>query len=398
MSVSKRLKSQDDSDDDVVFAAQVVMAKRRKIMMLSHAFVKAADDVLRAYVTYRGGFNAVTTFQNDERTFDFDTSCHKLFVQDFRFTKDQVNTIVRCFIHQCQFPAVVVSYARDTADLRDAFLMMCMKYAWPTRLGHLRRLFGTSISRISRIIKTLREMMFKKFFPKMRCPDPLSAEDLQRFAQVVSTKSGVDVVFGFLDGTVRPICKPSIGQSEFYSGKDRLHAIKFQICNTPDGIIRHIDGPWPGRRHDHHMVNSAPLSSGSPALTSWIIAHPPTRWGTPYVVYADQGYWQQPGIQVPWPDADFNPEHAVFNDMMKTSRISVEWEFGHILEHWAALHYRPGQKILTNMKLGQMYIVAAFLTNVFNCLRPSKTSIYFKLSPPSLEDYISSLITGNIVE
>jgi hypothetical protein len=390
-SMSLSSKHQDDSDDELVLAAQVSFSKRRKILTFSQVFVKAADDILRAYITFRGGMHAVETFENDAGIFDWDSYCNKLFVQDLRFSKQQVETIVHCLIVNCNFPTHVVSYAGDKSELRIAFLMLCMKYAWPTRLGHLRRLFGTSISRISRVIKALREMIFQRFFPKMRCPNVLSADQIQRFAHAVSEKSGIDVVFGFLDGTVRPICRPSIGQSEFYTGKDRLHAIKFQICSTPDGIIRHIDGPWPGRRHDAHMVNSSPLSTGSPALSSWILSHPPTRWGTQFVVFADQGYYKQPGIEVPWPDAEFNVEHAIFNDLMKTSRIAVEWEFGHILEHWAALHYRPGQKILTNMKLGQMYIVAAFLTNVFNCLHPSKTSLYFNCAPPSLEGYLSSL-------
>jgi hypothetical protein len=248
----KRVLHQDDSDEelDIIVAARVAIAKRRKFINFSQVFIRAADQILRAYINFRGGLNAVETFANDPGIFNFDSYCNKLFAQDFRFSKDQVNVIVNCFIHKCGLPTAIMSYARDSVDLRTAFLMMCMKYAWPTRLGHIRRIFGTSISRISRLIKTLRELLYNLFFPKMRCPNALCAEDLVRFSQAVATKSGIDVVFGFLDATVRPICKPSVGQSECYNGKDRLHSIKFQICSTPDGIIRHIDGPWPGRRHD----------------------------------------------------------------------------------------------------------------------------------------------------
>jgi hypothetical protein len=252
-------------------------------------------------------------------------------------------------------------------------------------------MFGKSISYISRIIKALRVLLFEFCHSKMRNPPKLSDDDLKKFTDAVKKKSGFDICFGFLDATIRPTCKPSIGQKEYYNGKDRLHAIKFQICNTPDGIIQHIDGPWPGRRNDHHMVNSAPLSSGSPALVAWILSHPCTERQTHHVVYADQGYFSQVGIETPWPDAEFNIEHEHFNACMCASRISVEWEFGHILEHWASLHYKPQQKVLSGQSIGQVYIVAAFLTNVFNCIHPSKTSIYFNTQPPSLSSYLQRL-------
>ena len=383
---------EESSDDEMLMAASVIAIKRRRIQedFARHVSMNCRA-IMDAYVRYRGGMNAIANFEIPcQPLFDFDTYCDKLFVQDFRFTKTQVNTIVETLVTVAGMPAEVISDSRDKAPLRMAFLMLCMKYAWPTRLGRMVQLFGKSVSWHSRIISKLRQLLFSFCSPKMRCPPSLSAADVQRFASAVEKVSGLDVCFGFLDATVRPICRPSIGQQECYNGKDRLHAIKFQVCSTPDGIIQHLDGPWPGRRHDNHMVNSAPLSTGTPALASWILLHPPTKYGTNYVVYADQGYYTQAGIETPWPDGAFNLEHQVFNDMMKSSRIAVEWEFGHILEHWASLHFKPSQKLLTG-GIGQQYIVAAFLSNVFNCMHPSKTSIYFGVQPPDLCTYIQSL-------
>jgi hypothetical protein len=380
--------------DDTIFVAACAYAikKRRLHQQMQQAFAQAGRSIWDAYIKYRGGLNAMSTFElNDEAPrFDFDSSCNKMFIQDFRFEKAQVLAIVDALHNIAGIPEEIVSYAQDRAPLRTVFLMLCMKYAWPTRLGSMIKMFGKSISWMSRLITTLRELLYAFCYGKMRSPPILSVADLNKFTAAVQRVSGLDVCFGFLDATVRPICRPSIGQKECYTGKDRLHAIKFQICSTPDGMIQHLDGPWPGRRHDHHMVNSAPLSTGTPALTSWILSHPPTLHGTNHIVYADAGYYTQPGIESPWPDADFNEEHAIFNDMMKSSRIAVEWEFGHILEHWAALHYRPSQKLLTG-GIGQQYIVAAFLTNLYNCVHPSKSSIYFKVAPPDIHTYLRRL-------
>jgi hypothetical protein len=396
LSGAKRLHSKCDDYEDEVEVALIfayTLKRRRLQEQMIRTFAHAAQSMLDAYVKYRGGLNAVLNFElpeDDALCFDFDSCCDKSFVQDFRFNKEQVNIIVEALVAYANIPPVVVSYAQDKAPLRIAFLMLCMKYAWPTRLGQMVKLFGKSISWMSRIITTLRKMLFNFCHPHMRTPPVLSSVDLGRFTNAVKNVSGLDVCFGFLDGTVRPICRPSVGQKECYNGKDRLHAIKFQVCSTPDGIIQHIDGPWPGRRHDHHMVNSAPVSTASPCLVSWILAHPPTAYGTNHIVYADQGYYSQPGIETPWPDGAFNAEHQAFNDMMKASRIAVEWEFGHILEHWASFHFKPSQKLLT-AGIGQAYIVAAFLTNVFNIMHPSKTAIYFQCSPPDLATYLSRL-------
>jgi hypothetical protein len=391
--VNKRPHAEDEEDEVIIVSACAIAIKKRRLdQQLAKSTAEACRLLMDAYVKYRGGLNAIATFvlPADGTSFDFDNYCDKLFIQDFRFSKSQVNCIVDTLIRIANFPREVVSDSQDRAPLRVAFLMLCMKYAWPTRLGAMIKLFGKSIAWSSRVIKKMRVLLFNFCHSKMRCPEVLSAVDVQRFSAAIERISGLDVCFGFLDATVRPICRPSIGQKECYNGKDRLHAIKFQICSTPDGIIQHIDGPWPGRRHDNHMVNSAPLSSGTPALASWILSHPRTRYGTAHVVYADQGYYTQPGIETPWPDGAFNLEHQVFNDMMKSSRIAVEWEFGHILEHWASLHFKPSQKMLTG-GLGQQYIVAAFLTNIYNCLHPSKTSLYFKVTPPDLCSYLSQL-------
>jgi hypothetical protein len=332
-----------DDEELVLVACHHALKKRRLREQMARTFCVASKLMLDAYVKYRGGMNAILNFQLEDvppiRFESIEAYCEKRFIQDFRFSKRQFNLVIEALISDAGFPTQIVSYAGDKAPLSIAFLMLCMKYAWPTRLGTMSFMFGKSISYLSRIIKAMRVLLFQFCHSKMRNPPQLADADLKKFTEAIKKKSGFDICFGFLDATIRPTCKPSIGQKEYYNGKDRLHAIKFQICNTPDGIIQHIDGPWPGRRNDHHMVNSAPLSSGSPALVSWILSHPCTDRQTHHVVYADQGYFSQVGIETPWPDADFNIEHEHFNACMCTARISVEWEFGHILEHWASLHY-----------------------------------------------------------
>ena len=73
----------------------------------------------------------------------------------------------------------------------------------------------------------------------------LSQANLERFAKVVHQKGApLNNCFAFVDGTVRPICRPStVNQRLLYSGHKRVHGIKFQSVVTPHGMIATMYGP-----------------------------------------------------------------------------------------------------------------------------------------------------------
>lgn len=57
----------------------------------------------------------------------------------------------------------------------------------------------------------------------------LNQPALQRYADAVFDKgAALNNCFGFVDGTVRPICKPGENQRLVYNGHKRVHALKFQ--------------------------------------------------------------------------------------------------------------------------------------------------------------------------
>ena len=65
---------------------------------------------------------------------------------------------------------------------------------------------------------------------------------------------------GFVDGTVRRICRPGEVQRTVYNGHKRVHAIKFQAIATLNGLIANLYGPIEGRHHDNGiLVDSAIL-------------------------------------------------------------------------------------------------------------------------------------------
>ena len=96
----------------------------------------------------------------------------------------------------------------------------------------------------------------------------LSRPNPQIFANAVHEKgAALDDCWGFIDGTVRPICRPQRNQRLDYNGHKRVHAIKFQSVVAPNGLAN-LYWPVEGRRQTmpflqclgfYHSLNSTPL-------------------------------------------------------------------------------------------------------------------------------------------
>ena len=72
----------------------------------------------------------------------------------------------------------------------------------------------------------------------------LSPELLETYANAVHQKgSSLSNCFGFIDWTVRPICRPGENQRIFYNAHKRVHALKFQSVALPNGLIANMYGP-----------------------------------------------------------------------------------------------------------------------------------------------------------
>jgi hypothetical protein len=85
---------------------------------------------------------------------------------------------------------------------------------------------------------------------------------LLEFGEATGLRTGLggNSIWGFIDGTFRPFCRPSNEQGYHYSGQKKRHGLKFQGIVTPDGLISSMDGPWLARFNDWRIY----LNSGVP--------------------------------------------------------------------------------------------------------------------------------------
>ncbi|CAH3147117.1 unnamed protein product, partial [Pocillopora meandrina] len=121
-----------------------------------------------------------------------------------------------------------------------------------------------------RDLPTLREVL--GIPPAFKCPQRTICDGMEglcmllkrlaypsRYSDMITRFGRPTTVFGFVDGTVRPISKPGDMQRIVYHGHKRVHALKFQSVALPNGLIANMFGPVEGRRHDAGMLHDSGL-------------------------------------------------------------------------------------------------------------------------------------------
>ena len=74
---------------------------------------------------------------------------------------------------------------------------------------------------------------------------------------------------------------------------------------------------------------------------------------------------------------------------MSNVRTSVEWLFGDIVEYLKFMDFKKKNVKLGLSSIRKLYVVCALLRNPLSCLYGNSTSSYFKLDPPTLEEYFA---------
>ena len=72
----------------------------------------------------------------------------------------------------------------------------------------------------------------------------LNPAALQIYSNAIADKgAALHNCFGFVDGTVRPVCRPGEQQRVIYNGHKRVQPLKFQCVALPNGLIDNLYDP-----------------------------------------------------------------------------------------------------------------------------------------------------------
>jgi nuclease HARBI1 len=195
-------------------------------------------------------------------------------------------------------------------------------------------------------------------------------------------------IFAFLDGTGLEIARPSNGaQNPFYNGYMHGHYLIFQGVSFPDGMVV-VEGAFAGYQNDMMVwreslmrlklveIMQERLAVGLPRLK----VYADKIYNHSVIITAAYSLRTNPGGLQQWQNN--------LNRIMSDIRVSIEWSFGKIVTRSKFLAFGSPMKIQQS-PVSQYYHIAILLANAHTCIYGCQQSQYFRVIPPTLEEYFA---------
>ncbi|KAE9023074.1 hypothetical protein PF010_g14479 [Phytophthora fragariae] len=317
----------------------------------------------------------------------------RLLVPDFRLdilampdqeAKDQFRFIIcnlQNLVEHLKILDPVITKEGVRATALEALAICLRRMVYPQRWIDMAAMFGRAPSTLCQIFYFVVEHLDKTFADLLYFDSDRITKNLDRYCREIAAKTPnyIEGVWGFIDGTVRPICRPGVGQQAVYNGHKRVHAFKFQTVVAPDGIICHAYGPVDGRRHDIYMLRESGLMSlleGSRAFHNKLI-------------YGDPAYGCTNVFCCPFKGCRIDAPRQTVNKAMSKVRVSVEWSYGEITRYFSYLDFKRQQQVVTT-PVATLYKLGILFTNCITIARGRNNSKYFNCPSPTFDEYFSS--------
>ena len=161
---------------------------------------------------------------------------------DFRFKKNEILALARVL----NLPGKFTCNQGTVCESIEALCIVLRRFAYPCRFSDLVPQFGQPVPELSMITNTVVDFIFQNHGEKLTTWNHalLNPQSLRLYADAIHPKrAALENCFGFVDGTVRQICRPGQRQRIVYNGRNRVHALKFQSVVIPNRIIANMFGP-----------------------------------------------------------------------------------------------------------------------------------------------------------
>ena len=174
--------------------------------------------------------------------FDLEYLCADECKAEFRFEKQDITRLAEV----PQLPPVFKCPQGSVCDDIEGLCMLLRRLAYPVRYSDMVSRFARPVPVISMITNCVLDYIYETHHHRITSWNNsiLHPAALQQYADTIFDRgAALSNCFGFVDGTVRPICRPDENQRIVYNGHKRVHAIKFQSVALPNGLIGHLYGP-----------------------------------------------------------------------------------------------------------------------------------------------------------
>jgi len=189
---------------------------------------------------------------NTSKNPDFPYDCYGSFdlnemddsecLAEFRFHKNDVPVLLEAL----QLPQSFTCHQGTICDGMEALCITLRRFSYPCRYSDLIPRFGRPVPELSMISNLVMDTIYQEHSHRLTQWNNtlLNPPLLESYARAIYSKgSPLLNCFGFIDGTVRPICRPEQNQRIVYNGHKRVHGLKYQSVVLPNGMIANMYGP-----------------------------------------------------------------------------------------------------------------------------------------------------------
>ena len=218
------------------------------------SFAKARDELLVAYdegtiddeefvLLWEQNVSKNPSFPfKDYEKFDLESMDPVECKAEFRFEKNDLPSLAEAL----QIPDTFFCQQWSVCDGMEGLCMALKRFSYPCRYSDMIPRFAKPVPVLSMITNTVLDFIYNMHGHRITQWNNFLLDQLklEQYAVAVAEKgAALDNCYGFIDGTVRPICRPQDNQRVVYNGHKRVHAIKFQSVTVPSGMIAQIYGP-----------------------------------------------------------------------------------------------------------------------------------------------------------
>ena len=232
-------------------------SKRKTLLECSEnmaSFAKARDELLVAFdegtiddeefvLLWEQNVSKNPSFPfKDYEKFDLESMDPVECKAEFRFEKNDLPSLAEAL----QIPDTFFCQQRSVCDGMEGLCMALKRFSYPCRYSNMIPRFAKPVPVLSMITNTVLDFIYNMHGHRITQWNNFLLDQLklEQYAVAVAEKgAALDNCYGFIDGTVRPICRPQDNQRVVYNGHKRVHAIKFQSVTVPSGMIAQIYGP-----------------------------------------------------------------------------------------------------------------------------------------------------------
>ena len=161
---------------------------------------------------------------------------------EFRVEKNDIPLLAEAL----RIPAKFRCQQGAVCDGIEGLCPLLKRLAYPCRFSDMIPRFGKPVPILSMITNTVVDYIYEEHQHRITgwIQAILNPVKLEQYAEAISLKgAALNNCFGFIDGTVRPICGPGKNQRLVYNGHKRVHTLKSQSATLPSGIIAQIFRP-----------------------------------------------------------------------------------------------------------------------------------------------------------